>query len=804
MALASEIESFVLSGQNYIDALLLANAAAWNYKTSGAANTITYTFSVAADNEVGDTDLLSIPLSFSSAQQSATRSALAYVTQITGITFTETTATASANVHFSNVNLDGSGTAGLFAGGGANYSVNSDGTLASYLPQATYVYLDNVEWGSDNADLTPGGQGYETLLHELGHMLGLKHPFDDAINLPTAVDNTNYTVMSYTHVGADKSTFQEYDIAALKWLYGGDGLGGALGLNSTAGGLWFAGTSNVDTLTGTSANDVLEGDGGNDILNGGAGTDTAYYNGVRSAYAVAQISSSSWSVTGAEGTDTLTNIELLRFSDTTIALSSLTADTTPPVVPTLTVSSGTTNSKPVFSGVTEAAAKVQVFDGTVSLGTATANSSGAWTFTPTALADGTHSITAKATDAAGNTSAASTVKSVTVDTTPPVVPTLVVATGATSGKPVLSGVTEAAAKVEVFDGTVSLGTATANSSGAWTLTPAALADGTHNITAKATDAAGNTSAASTVHAVTVSTLDTTPPAIPTLAITTGTASNRPLFSGTTEAGAKVDVYDSTTKLGTATANTSGAWSYTPDVLANGSHSISAKASDAAGNTSAASAGKTVTIASTLNLSGATGADTLTATAGNNYIDGGAGLDTVAYSANRANFKVLTTDAGFTVTDQVGNGGTDLLLNVERVKFGDLTVGLDIDGTGGQAYRIYQAAFDRAPDLAGLGYWISQMDNGVSQRDAAASFVASKEFTELYGSNPTNLDYITKLYQNVLHRAPEQDGLDYWVGNMNKGLLNKGEVLAYFSEGNENKALVTPIIANGFDYTPWAG
>jgi serralysin len=44
-----------------------------------------------------------------------------------------------------------------------------------------FVYLDNVEWNYQNANLAPGGQGYETLLHELGHALGLKHPFDDSI-----------------------------------------------------------------------------------------------------------------------------------------------------------------------------------------------------------------------------------------------------------------------------------------------------------------------------------------------------------------------------------------------------------------------------------------------------------------------------------------------------------------------------------------------------------------------------------------------------------------------------------------------
>ncbi|MRV71130.1 DUF4214 domain-containing protein [Duganella sp. FT92W] len=800
MATVTQVTSITSSGLTYIDALL-SNSPNWNYLTP-ASNTIYYTFSVAGNNESGNSDILSAPLAFSTSQQSATRTAMAYIAQLTGITFTETTNTSLAQVHFANANIDGAQVAGLCSSS-YNYSYNQNNVVTAYEASA-YIYMDNVEWGNENANLAAGGQGYETLLHELGHMLGLKHPFDDSPNLPTAVDTTAYTLMSYTQVGSHKSVFQEYDIAALKWLYGGDGLAGTLGVNSTSGARWLAGTSVVDTLTGTSANDTLEGDGGNDILNGGAGTDTAYYNGARSAYTMTQVNSTTWTVAGAEGTDTLTNMEMLRFTDGTISLSSLTADTTPPTAPTLTVGAGTSNARPVFSGTTEAGAKVEVFDGSTSLGTATANSSGAWTLTPSSLTDGTHTITAKATDAAGNTSAASTAKSVTVDTTPPVVPTLTVGTGVSSSRPVFSGVTEASAKVEVFDGSTSLGTATANSSGAWSLTPSDLAGGTHSITAKATDAAGNTSAASTAKSVSVVLADTTPPDAPTLNVSTGSATNRPLFSGIAEAGAKVEVFDGAGSLGTATAGANGAWSFTPDVLSNGSHSVTARASDAAGNTSAASAARSVTIASTLNLSGSTGGDTLTATSGNNYIDAGAGADTVAFSGNRANFTVKATSAGFSVTDTVGTGGIDQLVNVERLKFGDKMVGLDIDGVGGQAYRVYQAAFDRTPDLAGLGYWISQMDKGVSQRDVAASFVASKEFADLYGSNPTNLAYITKLYNNVLHRAPEQAGLDYWVGVMNSGGATRSEVLAFFSEGTENKELVIKTIANGFDYTPWVG
>ncbi len=73
-----------------------------------------------------------------------------------------------------------------------------------------------------------------------------------------------------------------------------------------------------------------------------------------------------------------------------------------------------------LTGTAEAGSTVKVYDGTTLLGSAIANGSGAWTYTTAALANGAHSLTATATDAAGNTGAASTALAVTVDTTAPV------------------------------------------------------------------------------------------------------------------------------------------------------------------------------------------------------------------------------------------------------------------------------------------------------------------------------------------------------------------------------------------------
>jgi hypothetical protein len=81
----------------------------------------------------------------------------------------------------------------------------------------------------------------------------------------------------------------------------------------------------------------------------------------------------------------------------------------------------TSNARPTFIGMAEANATVELYDtdGTTVLGTAAADGSGHWSIVPATLAEGAHSLTAKATDAAGNISATSAPLAVQIDTLAP-------------------------------------------------------------------------------------------------------------------------------------------------------------------------------------------------------------------------------------------------------------------------------------------------------------------------------------------------------------------------------------------------
>lgn len=182
------------------------------------------------------------------------------------------------------------------------------------------------------------------------------------------------------------------------------------------------------------------------------------------------------------------------------------------------------------------------------------------------------------------------------------------------------------------------------------------------------------------------------------------------------------------------------------------------------------------------------------------IDGAGGMDTVAYSGARDGYTVAVSDTGVAVRDALG---VDQLTGVERLRFTDMAVALDTGGgVAGQAYRIYQAAFDRRPDMAGVGYWIAAMDKGASLREVAAAFVQSNEFAARYGGNPGNGELVTRFYENVLHRAPEQSGYQYWLDILDSKQATPAEMLAYFAEGPENVAAVATVIGNGYAYIPY--
>jgi hypothetical protein len=185
-------------------------------------------------------------------------------------------------------------------------------------------------------------------------------------------------------------------------------------------------------------------------------------------------------------------------------------------------------------------------------------------------------------------------------------------------------------------------------------------------------------------------------------------------------------------------------------------------------------------------------------AGNDRIDGSTGIDTAYFSGFKSRYTISISGSAMSV---VGPDGTDTLLNIERLQFDDKALAVDINGNAGQVYRLYQAAFDRKPDMGGLGVWINQMDNGQSLEWVSAQFQTSQEFKIKYGSSVSTDQFVTLLYQNVLHRLPDSGGLSAWKGALDAGAQSRAQVLAGFSESTENQIALIGSIQNGIEYIP---
>lgn len=195
------------------------------------------------------------------------------------------------------------------------------------------------------------------------------------------------------------------------------------------------------------------------------------------------------------------------------------------------------------------------------------------------------------------------------------------------------------------------------------------------------------------------------------------------------------------------------------------------------------------------------------TAGKNEsVVGSAEVDKFVYTASSSSYQVNNSSGRVTIKN-IFSSEEDSLTNVERIRFTDKSIALDIAGNAGKAYRVYKAAFARDPqagDMSGLGFWISRIDNGMDMVEVAARFIDSNEFRKLYGQNPTNAEFLTKVYTNVLGRTPDQGGYDWWLNELNTNpTKTRQKVLADFSESTENKDSVVTLIGDGIQYSEYA-
>ena len=251
------------SGDGTVDALLAGSSYKWGpIGLMGQSVTVTYSFMTSnPDYNSADPTFAT----FNAAMQAATRLALAQWSSVATITFVEVSdAGAGGTIRF-----------------GSNAQTNTAGY--AYYPSTSAIGGD--VWMSNLFDynLAPvvGNYGYLTLMHEIGHAIGLKHPgaygsTDEGPYLPSATDTTDYTVMSYTTGSVVyPTTVGAYDALAARYLYGYAGTGtiGNVTFGSAAAEV-FSGDGGVQFIHARDGNDYIAVFGGNDGVAAGSGKDT--------------------------------------------------------------------------------------------------------------------------------------------------------------------------------------------------------------------------------------------------------------------------------------------------------------------------------------------------------------------------------------------------------------------------------------------------------------------------------------------------------------------------------------------------
>ncbi|OSQ52419.1 hypothetical protein MGEO_03240 [Marivita geojedonensis] len=201
------------------------------------------------------------------------------------------------------------------------------------------------------------------------------------------------------------------------------------------------------------------------------------------------------------------------------------------------------------------------------------------------------------------------------------------------------------------------------------------------------------------------------------------------------------------------------------------------------------------------LRGLGGNDTLVGLAGDDLLDGGPGdADVAVFRGPAGYYTIAITPEGVIVTDRRADGdGSDLLIGIETLRFGDDPAGapdsgttFDLDGYAGVLglteaqleviTQFYVGLFNRAPDALGLFFWATQLANGLEEATIAQAFINSPEAIALYGAAPSSEEIVEAAFQNFFDREVDLAGKVFWTGLLELGVISVPEFFTLIDEG----------------------
>jgi serralysin len=190
---------------------------------------------------------------------------------------------------------------------------------------------------------------------------------------------------------------------------------------------------------------------------------------------------------------------------------------------------------------------------------------------------------------------------------------------------------------------------------------------------------------------------------------------------------------------------------------------------------------------------------LTGGGGNDSIDGGAGLDTAFYSGDRAAYAVGTTAGGLTVTDARGIDGSDVLTNVERLRFADVGLAFDLAGNAGLVAETLGAVFGRDAlsntEYAGIGLGV--LDGGMTAGELMVLAIDTR-----LGATASHTDVVKLLCANVFAAAPDSATQAHYIELLDANTYTVAQfgLLAAASDANRANIDMVGLASTGLAYS----
>ena len=182
------------------------------------------------------------------------------------------------------------------------------------------------------------------------------------------------------------------------------------------------------------------------------------------------------------------------------------------------------------------------------------------------------------------------------------------------------------------------------------------------------------------------------------------------------------------------------------------------------------------------LEGKEGNDTLVGVAGNNQLKGDEGIDTAIYLEAIDDYNIIISDLAWQIESKTGE--IDNLTDIERLKFLDTNIALDLDGNAGKVVKVIGAVLGKKTiekkELVRVG--LNLVDNGM---DYDALIALALKFK--LGNGFTNSDEVKLLYQNLLGITPSQAHLDFWTNKLESGQFTQTSLALFAADHDINTA-----------------